>query len=600
MKTSLTTRLFFPPLVFLMAFKAARAGSFIGFETVGPNAATDGLVLAEQFRPTVGIRFSHVDGSSVTLAKSGAPYTAFAAGPDTSAWSGGDALLTTDSWASSAGDFFVKLSGTAAGALVINYDYATAAAGGLILDVDADETWVIRAYSDSGTTLVAETVLTGGSPGTGDQTATPWAITRPTADIVQLRIVQTGGNTNAGAALDLFSPYSPLAFSSDVLALNPVSGPSPAMAFQLRSSPGHRVRLESSEDLTSGTWAIDQSLTPVTPFTALTSQDTSSAARRFFRVAGPSPEVDRAVSIYTAVSTFVNTLTTAQRSSIIYAANDTTQRAHWSNFPTGIFQRNGLKIGNMTTDQKNALWAMLAAVLSPEGFQKVSRIVSADDQLGGGSYGTNEYYVSFVGTPSLTGKYLLQFGGHHLAINATIKGALSTIAPALPGVQPATYTYNGRTVRPIGDEYDLSFALLNSMTAAQRSATVLSSSVSDLVLGPGKDGVTVLPEGIKASDLTTAQRAILLDLIGKYVFTMHEDAGATKMASVRANLADATNATYFSWRGPTTAGSAAYFRVQGPDLFIEYSPQTLGGSAVNHIHAMYRELTNDYGALIAE
>ena len=60
--------------------------------------------------------------------------------------------------------------------------------------------------------------------------------------------------------------------------------------------------------------------------------------------------------------------------------------------------------------------------------------------------GENVEIVSFVGTPSLAGKYLLQFGGHHLAINATIKGAVATIAPALPGVQPASYTFNSSTV----------------------------------------------------------------------------------------------------------------------------------------------------------
>ena len=260
----------------------------------------------------------------------------------------------------------------------------------------------------------------------------------------------------------------------------------------------------------------------------------------------------------------------------------------------------------MTAVQTNPLWAMLAAVLSPEGFQKVSAIVQADEVLrtqgGGGNlnFGTAEYYVSFVGTPSRTGKYQLQFGGHHLAINATIKGGLATIAPALPGAQPGSYTSKARDIRPLGDEYDLSFALLNSMTTAQRTATVLGSSFIDLVLGPGKDGVTVLPEGVKASDLTPAQRGILLDLIGKYVNIIHDDAAMTKMASIRSNIANPTNATYFSWRGPTTAGSAAYFRVQGPNLFIEYSPQNMGGSAGNHIHAMYREFKNDYGALIPE
>ena len=176
MNTTRLARFFASPFILLVAAASAWAGSFIGFETVGPNAAADSLVLAEQFRPTMGIRFSRADGGPVTLAKSGAPYTAFAAGPDTAIWTAGDALPATDPWASSVGDFFVKLSGTPATALVIDYDYPTAAAAGLILDVDADETWVIRAYSDGGTTLVAETALAGGSPGTGDQTATPWAI----------------------------------------------------------------------------------------------------------------------------------------------------------------------------------------------------------------------------------------------------------------------------------------------------------------------------------------------------------------------------------------------------------------------------------------
>ena len=41
------------------------------------------------------------------------------------------------------------------------------------------------------------------------------------------------------------------------------------------------------------------------------------------------------------------------------------------------------------------------------------------------------------------------------------------------------------------------------------------------------------------------------------------------MAEVKANLDD----TYFAWAGPTTNGSGAYFRIQGPTVFIEYAPQ---------------------------
>ena len=83
MRTSRITNTIATTSEVLFAAASAWAGSFVGFETVGPNAGTDALVLAQQFRPTMGIRFSRADGGNVTLAKTGSPYTAFAAGPDT-------------------------------------------------------------------------------------------------------------------------------------------------------------------------------------------------------------------------------------------------------------------------------------------------------------------------------------------------------------------------------------------------------------------------------------------------------------------------------------------------------------------------------------
>ena len=46
------------------------------------------------------------------------------------------------------------------------------------------------------------------------------------------------------------------------------------------------------------------------------------------------------------------------------------------------------------------------------------------------------------------------------------------------------------------------------------------------------------------------------------------------------------------------AGSnvTAYYRIQGPHLVIEYAPQQ--GEPALHIHTMYRDPTNDYGARI--
>jgi hypothetical protein len=63
------------------------------------------------------------------------------------------------------------------------------------------------------------------------------------------------------------------------------------------------------------------------------------------------------------------------------------------------------------------------------------------------------------------------------------------------------------------------------------------------------------------------------------------------MAEIRSNLAD----TNFALSGPTTNGSVAYFRIQGPTLVIEYAPQ----KTVEHVHTIYRDPTNDYGARFA-
>jgi hypothetical protein len=210
---------------------------------------------------------------------------------------------------------------------------------------------------------------------------------------------------------------------------------------------------------------------------------------------------------------------------------------------------------------------------------------------GGPTFGEDEYYLAFIGVPSVTDPWMLQFGGHHLAINLTLAGRQATMAPSLPAAQPASYTFEGRTVRPLGRENDKAFALINALNAGQRSQAILPHQVSDLVLGPDQDGRTIQPEGIRASALTSAQQTMLLDIVREWAGIMHDAFAEPRMAEIRAALAD----TWFAWSGPTTNGSAAYFRIQGPTLVVEYAPQ--GG--VDHIHTIYRDPTNDYGVKFA-
>jgi hypothetical protein len=287
------------------------------------------------------------------------------------------------------------------------------------------------------------------------------------------------------------------------------------------------------------------------------------------------------------------------------------QKTRWSNLPSPLFERQGLRLADLTPPQRAAAMALVAAALSRPGYQKVEAIMQGDEVLrtqpatgrggggrGGGrgpgrgpSFGKDEYYVAFVGTPSVTQPWTLQFGGHHLAINLTIGGSQASMTPSLPAAQPATYSIEGRTVRPLGAENDKAFALINALGAAQRGQAILNYRVADLVLGPGQDGKSIQPEGVRASALTAPQQSMLLELVREWAGIMADGYATARMAEMKANLED----TYFAWSGPTTNGEAAYFRIQGPTVVIEYAPQ----GDVDHIHTIYRDPTNDYGAKFA-
>ena len=273
------------------------------------------------------------------------------------------------------------------------------------------------------------------------------------------------------------------------------------------------------------------------------------------------------------------------------------QKARWSNLPTGIFVRQGLRLGDLTPTQKAAVTSLLTTALSADGYRKVTDIIRADEVLrgnsrggagGGPAFGEDEYYLAYLGTPSTTTPWMIQFGGHHLAINLTLVGSQVSMTPSLPAAQPAIYSFEGREIRPLGKENDKAFELVNALDATQRGQAILGYRVTDLVLGPLQDGKVIQPEGIRATALSPAQQNLLLELAREWAGIMHESFAELRMAELRANLGQ----TYFAWSGPTTNGSVAYFRIQGPTVVIEYAPQ----GSIDHIHTIYRDPTNDYGA----
>ncbi|MBC2607052.1 DUF3500 domain-containing protein [Pelagicoccus albus] len=300
-------------------------------------------------------------------------------------------------------------------------------------------------------------------------------------------------------------------------------------------------------------------------------------------------------AIVTAAKSFLALLDESQRQTVIFPFEDNAQRAKWSNFPHPYVTRRGIRRGDMSQEQLSALDNLLQQVMSGDGFRNIEYQLEADNASGNydkqSNFSEANYFVSFLGAPSLNQPWMLQFGGHHLAINATVFGPDISFSPMLTGGEPLNITFKGEKIFITEAEVLAAQALLESLSDDQKTLAVRSNRKTRLLLGPGQHGVTPAPEGISGADLTPEQRSLFLKLISERLGFINQDDFFSKMKIVQAELEQ----TWFGWWGPQDQPGTAYYRITGPSLIIEYSPE--GSSNSNdHAHNMYRDPSNDYGS----
>ncbi len=90
--------------------------------------------------------------------------------------------------------------------------------------------------------------------------------------------------------------------------------------------------------------------------------------------------------IVAAAQEVVKTLDDAGRSKVQFPF-DGPQKARWSNLPSGIFKREGLRLGDLTPPQKAAVMNLLTVALSRDGYRKVTEIMRGDEVLRTGQSG---------------------------------------------------------------------------------------------------------------------------------------------------------------------------------------------------------------------
>lgn len=331
-----------------------------------------------------------------------------------------------------------------------------------------------------------------------------------------------------------------------------------------------------------------------------------------------SLEARRAAAMRDTAQAFLATLTDAQRATVVSTLDDEQRRTGWSNLPVVSAPRSGLAVADMTAPQRRALHAMLIAAMSSQGYLKTTtsmwhedvlrgtweaalRAMPADDPMRARitpvlpSYDSELFYVSIFGDPAAD-TWAWGLTGHHYAANFTIAEGRIGFTPLFVGANPQHIT-EGRFAgwRLLQHEADRALALLGSLGEAQRAQAIIAAAVDDtLFVGKGQQDRLGAPVGVRASDLDPVQRQQLMALVDEFVGNASDEAATRQRAAI---LADGPDSLYFAWWGPTDSPTARFmYRIQGPSILIDYVRERTPDGTNNHIHAIVRDPSNDYGS----
>jgi hypothetical protein len=307
-----------------------------------------------------------------------------------------------------------------------------------------------------------------------------------------------------------------------------------------------------------------------------------------------------------AAVAFLASLSPEQRAKTAFPVNDDEWRK-WMN--PHFYVRQGVGLAEMSDAQREAAIGLLGASLSAKGLQQSQDIMRLNHTLGElnsddfEQYGEGRYWITLMGEPHASEPWGWQLDGHHLVINYFILSDQVVMTPTFMGSEPVSATagkHKGTVV--LQREQSKGLALVNALDEALRRKAVIHTSKQgqNNVAEAFKDNVVLDYAGVRATDLSPAQRDGLLDLISEHVGNLRDGHAKVKMDEVRQHLDE----THFAWIGETKADSVFYYRVQSPVILIEFDHQPpinmpgvdRGKATRQHIHSVVRTPNgNDYG-----
>ena len=313
----------------------------------------------------------------------------------------------------------------------------------------------------------------------------------------------------------------------------------------------------------------------------------------------PAGDRTAADAIEAAVAAWLGGLDATQRATATFPF-DTDERFAWQYTPG---PRKGLAIRDMEPGQRAGAMAIVRASLSERGAGELEAVIALETVLGALERETGRpgwqrrdpklYWFAVFGQPGRSEPWSWRVGGHHVATQVTLAGGqVVGSAPSFLGANPAVVPLGPTAgARALTGEEDLARSLLAGLSGtARRAAIVDDVAPADILSGNGPRAlVASIPTGVRYAELDVTGREAFERLVRHYVERARPELAAREWDRIRsAGLDDMT----FAWAGPDEPGRGHYYAVRGPLLLIEYDNTQ---NDANHIHAVWRDLANDWG-----
>jgi hypothetical protein len=302
---------------------------------------------------------------------------------------------------------------------------------------------------------------------------------------------------------------------------------------------------------------------------------------------------------------FWNSLTPQQQAKAGFPfANPERTNWHFTPGPWNGVGRKGLPWKEMTPEQVKLGHELVRTGLSEMGYTEAQATQINEDTLGAMEKAAGasriprdpqNYYISIFGKPGTNDPWGWRFEGHHVAFNFTVdSGTVTAVAsPNFLGANPAKVPdgYPKAGSRILAGEEDLGRALVKGLSDEQRKTAIINAAAPrEIITGEQQRPTPLKFEGLSGEKMSAEQKKMMMDLVSVYINRQRSELAQQDLDKIE--KAGGADKLYFAWAGSTEVGAPHYYRVQGPTFLIEYDNTQ---NNANHIHAVWRDATNDFG-----